>query len=364
MAISICDTTLRDGEQMPGVVFKPHQKIELAEKISDFGVNVIELMPSVSSSEEQVTRDIAKMNLKAEITASTMMRKKDIELAISCDVGSITLFTPVSDIHIHSIHVTREENLSKALEHIDFAKSHGLKIHFAGVDSTRADINYLIHFINSLSKYIDYFMVCDTVGCMTPVKTYILFKQLCDETTVPIALHAHNDFGMATANTLAGLEARANVFSGTFTGIGERAGNAPLEEVVTSLKFLYGIELEVNYSCLCEICNLVEKYSGVEMQAHKPLVGRNAFSHESGIHVNGVLKNPITFEPFDPRLIGQERRIILGKHSGKTNIKYTNPMLSDSEANNMLGKIKEISQEEKRSVSIEEILETGGETYG
>jgi len=354
----ICDTTLRDGEQMPGVVFKPRQKRELAQKISDFGVDIIELMPTVSPSEAQVTRTIANLGLRAEITASTMLRKEDIELAASCNVDSVTLFTPLSDIHLkHKLGINRDENLTLSLEIIDDAKSHGLKIHFAGEDATRADINYIIEFINAISKDIGYFLVCDTLGCLTPSKTYSFFKEICTRSKSPIALHAHNDFGMATANTLAGLEAGASVFSGTFTGIGERAGNAPLEEVIGALKFLYNRELDVDYSALTELCNLVEDYSGVTLQAHKPLIGRNAFSHESGIHADGIIKHASTYENFPPEIIGQQRRFLFGKHSGRRVLQYAlGRQIPDDEVSRLLEKIKSIAETEKRSLSLTEVM--------
>jgi len=361
IGIKICDTTLRDGEQMPGVVFSPKQKIELAQKISGFGADIIELMPCISKSEAQVTKAIANLGLKAEITASTMLKKQHIDLAVSCNVDSVTLFAPVSDLHLEAkLKITREENTRNALEAIDYAKSHGLKINFAGEDSTRADMGYLSEFINTISPYIEYFLVCDTVGCHTPERSYLFFKNICAKTSCTIGLHGHNDFGMATANTISGLAAGAGVFSGTFTGIGERSGNVSIEEVCSALKFLYNMDLGINYSEMTEICRLVEAYSGISVQPHKPIVGTNSFSHESGIHVNGVLKNPNTYEPFDPKLVGQERRIILGKHSGKSSIKYEfGSDVSEGMVAFILDIVKsasEKSENEGRSISVQEAL--------
>ncbi len=353
----ICDTTLRDGEQMPGVVFTPEQKIELAQKFSDFGVDVIELMPCVSSLEAETTKTIANAGLDAEITASTMIKKEHIDLAASCNVDSVTLFTPVSDLHLKAKLMSREENIQKSLDAIDYAKNYGLKVNFAGEDSTRADIEYILEFIKKISPYIEYFLACDTVGCHTPERSYSFFRELCANTSCAIGLHGHNDFGMATANTIAGLAAGASIFSGTFTGIGERSGNVSIEEVCSALKFLYFIDLCVNYEKITEICRVVEKYSGISVQPHKPIVGVNSFSHESGVHVNSVLKNPSTYEPFNPRLIGQQRRIILGKHSGKSSIRHEfGSNLSDAWACMILDKIKTISQKEKRMITAQDIL--------
>ncbi|MBI4176289.1 MAG: hypothetical protein HY518_03725, partial [Candidatus Aenigmarchaeota archaeon] len=351
--------TLRDGEQMPGVVFRPEQKIELAQRISGMGVDIIELMPAVSPSEAQVTEAIAGLGLDAEVTASTMLRRQDIELAAGCGVQSVTLFTSLSDIHLqHKLGITREQNLERAIEMADLALSHGLKVHFAGEDATRADTDYLCHFANSLPKGTGYFLVCDTLGCLTPRRAYSFFREICGRIRMPVGVHAHNDFGMATANTLAAMSGGASVISGTFTGIGERAGNAPLEEVILALRFLYGRSLDVRYSELNELCSLVEGYSGVPLQAHKPVIGRNAFSHESGTHADGVIKHPATYENFPPGFIGRERRILFGKHSGRRALEhFLGKGAGEGEISSLLERIKSISESEKRSLSLEEVLD-------
>ena len=303
---------------MPQVVFNSKEKTELAVKSSEFGTDILEVMPVVSNSERILTKELSNMGLDSEITASTMLKKEHIEIALDCGVQSVTLFTPLSDLHLkYKLEIDREENLSRALEMVDFAREHGLKVNFAGEDATRADINYVIDFINSMSGKIGYFIPCDTLGCLTPTATYSLIREIRENCNTPLCLHVHNDFGLATANTLAGLSAGAEIFSGTFCGIGERAGNAPLEEVCMALRFLDGIVLDVDYSMLTEICRLVELYSGMRLQSHKPVVGENAFTHESGIHADGVLKHPGTYENFDPGFIGGSRRFLFGKHTGR-----------------------------------------------
>ncbi|MBN2331158.1 MAG: homoaconitate hydratase [Candidatus Aenigmarchaeota archaeon] len=314
--IKIHDTTLRDGEQMPGVVFSPKQKIELATLLSDFGVSYIELMPAVFSEEMMVAKTLVGMGLASKLTASTMLNKDSVDLALECGLECITLFTPLSDIQLDTVGIGRSENLRKSLELVDYALSHGLRVGFAGVDVTRADMEYVLSFMNALPRRMEYFMVCDTLGCMTPMKAYAFFNEICSKTHLPVCLHEHNDFGLATANTLMGISAGAEMFSGTFTGIGERAGNAPIEEVVSSLKFLYDVDLPVKYERMTEICNMVEKHSEVRLQDHKPIVGRNAFRHESGIHVDALLKDADSYEIFNPVLVGQKRTLAVGKHSG------------------------------------------------
>ncbi|OYT42138.1 MAG: homoaconitate hydratase [Candidatus Altiarchaeales archaeon ex4484_43] len=356
----ICDTTLRDGEQMPGVVFSPEEKIELAIKSSEFGTDIMEVMPAISISERILTKRLSDMGLNFEITASTMLKKEHIEIALDCDVQSITLFTPLSDLHLkYKLGVSREENLNRVLDMVDFSKEHGLKVCFAGEDSTRADINYVIEFANELSGKIEYFMPCDTLGCLTPSATYSFIKKLKENCRTPLCLHVHNDFGLATANTLAGLSAGAEMFSGTFCGIGERAGNAPIEEVCTALKFLDGIELDVNYSMLTEICNLVERYSGVKLQSHKPIVGENAFSHESGIHADGIIKHPRTYENFDPEFVGQTRRFLFGKHTGKNVLRYILKKygIPHSNLDHLLEEIKSISEQQHCSLTETDVLD-------
>jgi len=248
--------------------------------------------------------------------------------------------------------------LSEALRHVEYAREKGLDVCFAGEDSTRADLDYLVSFINSLSGNIEYFLPCDTLGVLTPRQTYDFIKKLKQETDCKIGLHTHNDFGQATANTLAGIEAGADLFSGTFTGIGERAGNASIEEIVVALKFQYNKTLPLNYESLGEICDLVEKYSGVILQRHKPISGENAFSHESGIHVDGILKSPDNYENFDPSLIGRERRILFGKHSGTSGLRYLfGDRFSNEQYAEMLQMIKSKSESERTAFSEEEVRE-------
>ncbi len=358
-SIKIFDTTLRDGEQMPGVIFSPEEKIELAIKSSEFGCHFINLMPSVSDSEAILTKKLSNMNLEAEITADCMIKKEHVEKTLDCNVPRIVLFTSLSDLHLeHKLKISREENLKRTLEMIDIAREHDVKIDFAGEDATRADMNYLIDFANSISKYIEYFLPADTLGCMTPFQTYDFFKKLKRECKCQFCIHSHNDFGLATANVLAALRAGVGAFSGTFTGIGERAGNSPIEEVCVALKYLHGIDMGVKFDKLKEICSLVEKYSQVPVQKHKPIVGENAFVHESGIHVNGVIKHTRTYENFEPEIVGQKRKFLFGKHSGSSGINYVLEKYGKIRSGpyDFLGYIKHLSETERRVFSEEEVM--------
>lgn len=353
------DTTLRDGEQMPGVVFSKKQKIELAKKISEFGIDFIDLMPAVSKTEREVAECLINEGLRDKILASVKMQKDHISIIRDIGMKGIFLITPISDVHLEKkLGTTRQKNLEKALESIDYAREQGLEVNLAGEDASRSDFRYLVDFANSLEGRIEYFFPCDTLGILTPRQTYEFIRKLKEETNCKIGLHIHNDFGQATANTLAGIEAGADLFSGTFTGIGERAGNAPIEEIILALRFQYDKNLQLNYEMTKEICNLVEKYSEIKLQKHKPIIGENVFSHESGIHVDGILKHPENYESFDPREIGRRRRILFGKHSGISGLRYLfGERFSGNQYQEMLQEIKSKSEKEKRGFSEEEVRE-------
>lgn len=316
----IYDTTLRDGEQMPGVVFSREEKIDLAKKMSDFGVGVIDVMPGVSVDECETVRYLVDLNLDAEVSASTMMRKDAVDLAYDCGVDRVCMFSPVSEVHMNGM--SRKDNLERAVEFVDYACGKGLTVDFAGVDATRADEVYLVDFVNSLDGKIDYFFACDTLGVLTPRQTGDFVSMLKRETEVKLGMHCHNDFGQAVANSLVGLEVGADIVSGTFGGIGERAGNAALEEVVMSLREQYGVELPLKYEMLGGICEDVARYSGVQLQRHKAISGGNAFVHESGVHVDAMIKNARSYENFDPAEIGRVSEFVAGKHSGVGVLKH------------------------------------------
>jgi isopropylmalate/homocitrate/citramalate synthase len=344
---------------MPGVVFTPEEKTALAIKSSEFGCSHIDIMPAVSDSERALTKELTQMGLSADIIAATMLKKDHVDLAADCDADGIILFTPLSDLHLeYKLRTTREENTKKALEMVDYARERGLSVNFAGEDATRADMDYVTEFVQELSGRIDYFMPCDTLGCLTPQTTHEFIKRLKEGCKTKLILHVHNDFGLATANTLAGIAAGAEMFSGTFCGIGERAGNAPIEEVCVGLRFLHGIEPEADCGKLTEICGLVENYSRIRLQAHKPLVGENAFTHESGIHIDGILKHPGTYENFDPESIGQKRRFLFGKHTGKAVLKHIlekHGIICDN-LDRILDEIKETATSVHRSLTEDEVI--------
>jgi len=324
--VRIFDTTLRDGEQTPGISFTKEQKLTIARQLAKLGVASIEAgFPAVSRGEFEAVRAIARERLGPEIVALARSNKNDIDKALDADVDAIHVFIAASDIHLkYKLRMSREEALRRAVEAVEYAKSHGVVVEFSPEDATRADLNYLYQIVKAVAEAgADRIDIPDTVGVMTPTRMKYLIKYILPAAQGKIvSVHCHNDFGLAVANSLAGIEAGAQQAHVTVNGIGERAGNAALEEVVAALEFLLNVRTGVNTKLLYETSLLVSKITGIPIPPNKPIVGANAFSHESGIHVHGVISNPFTYEPIRPEMVGQKRRIVLGKHSGRHGVEY------------------------------------------
>src|SRR3990172_703173 len=321
--IEICDVTLRDGEQTPGVVFSREEKIAIAQKLDSVGVEVIEAgFPVVSEAEEAMVRDIAHLGLDAKVCCLARSVAKDVDVALGCDVDFVSIFIATSDLHLkYKYHKTFEEAESCALDVLDYAKDHGLTVRFAAEDATRTDIDLLRTIFKSAEVHgADYVSIADTVGILNPSTAFYLISEIKKTVKTKVCIHCHNDLGMAVANTLSGAEAEAFQLHTTVNGIGERCGNASLEELLVGLRVQYGIE-RYDVGQLMELSKLVEQYSGVPIPRIKPIVGANAFSHESGIHVAAVLEEPMTYELFAPEMVGGKREFIIGKHTGSKALK-------------------------------------------
>ena len=317
--ITVYDTTLRDGEQTPGVCLRTPEKLKIARKLVEIGIHQIEAgFPVVSKEEKKSVTAIVNEDLNAQILCLSRTKKSDIDTAIDCDVDGVITFMSTSDLHLkHKIKMSREEILNVCMNSVEHAKDHGLFVAFSAEDATRTDLDFLKEMYKKADDYgVDRVHIADTVGAISPYGMDYLVKQLRSTINAEIALHCHNDFGMALANSIAGLLAGANAVSTTVNGIGERAGNAALEELVMSLKFIYGVDLGFDISKFCELSKLVESLTHMDIPYNKPIVGKNIFRHESGIHVDAVIEEPLTYEPFLPELIGHRRQIVLGKHSG------------------------------------------------
>jgi len=303
----------------------PENKLRIAQRLDELGVDVIEAgFAAVSDGEMEAVKLIANAGLKAEICSASRGTRGDIDAVAKAGADSIHLIIPVSDLHIEAkLKKTREQVLQITRDMVKFAKNCGLIVELSAEDATRADLSYLKEvFKTGIEAGADRVVACDTVGVLTPERSYKLFGDLRDSLTVPVvSVHCHNDFGMAVTNTIEALRAGANQFHATINGLGERAGNASLEEIVVSLVALHKQKLTIRTEKLYAISQFVSRLTGVYLQPNKAIVGQNAFTHESGIHTQGMLAHPGTYEPIEPELVGGRRRLASGKHSGSAGIK-------------------------------------------
>ena len=322
--IRIFDTTLRDGEQTPGVSLTADDKIEIARQLSKLGVDAIEAgFPSSSEGEKKVVKEIAKAGLTSEICALSRATRSDIDAAIECDVDAVHVFIPTSPVQMkYAVNMTPEQVLSATVDSIEYVKKHGLTCEFSPMDATRSELPFLKQVCKAAKKAgMDRLNVPDTVGIMIPKTMIKLIEELKTVVKVPISIHCHDDFGMAVANSLAAVEAGATQVHVTINGLGERAGNASLEEVVMALHMIYKYKTGVNTRLLYSTSRMVASLTGITVQANKAIVGENAFAHESGIHTRGVTEKPLTFEPIKPELVGRTRKLVAGKLAGTRGIK-------------------------------------------
>jgi len=314
---------LRDGEQTPGVSLEPEKKVWIARNLDALGVDVIEAGSAVTSQgERDGIKAVVRENLKAEICSFARIVKSDIDYALDCDVDSVHLVVPISDLHItQKLKKDRETVKRTAVDMVEYAKKHGLIVELSGEDASRADLDYVGDVYKAgVEAGADRLCFCDTVGVLNPEGTYDIFRRLVQEVGAPISIHCHDDFGLATANTLAALRAGASQAHVTINGVGERAGNTSLEEVAIVLKSLYGVDTRIVLENLYPTSRLVSRLMGIPVAPNKSLVGDNAFMHESGIHVHGLMANAATYEPIMPETIGRKRQIMLGKHAGRSTV--------------------------------------------
>lgn len=322
--IEICDVTLRDGEQTPGVSFSCQEKVEIATMLDTIGVEVIEAgFPAVSANEAQCVKAIANLGLDARICGFSRAREGDIQTAIDCGVDMVSIFIPTSELHVRvKFKKSREQVLEDSLSMIDYACDHGVQVRFAAEDASRTDLPFLKQVYRSAAEHGAVLLsFADTVGCLIPSEMQRIMTELVSSVDKPFCAHCHNDMGCAVANTITAAEVGAFQLHTTVNGIGERAGNASLEELLVALRMKKGID-RYDLSHLTELSHMVEKYSGVTLPRNKPVTGELAFSHESGIHIAAILEDPATYEYFTPELVGSERHFILGKHTGRKALEH------------------------------------------
>jgi len=319
--IEVWDETLRDGEQMPGVHFSPEEKVRIATALSDVGVSIINAgIPIVSEEEARAVREVAGAGLRARILAAARTVPADVDAVIKSGATHIAIFVAASRVHLKfKLKMTPEEVRLASLRTVRQAKDAGLHVAFVTEDTVRAPFDFVERLYRDVQDAgADRLVVADTVGIMTPL-TFRWYLREFQRRVKPkdLSVHCHNDFGMATANTITAVECGARAPHVCVNGIGERAGNAALEEVVLGLETLYGIRTGIRTEKIHDLSRLVEELSGVPVAANKALVGYNAFSHEAGIHTHGILAHTLTYEPLQPHVVGRQRKMILGKHTGK-----------------------------------------------
>ena len=368
--VRIFDTTLRDGEQTPGAALNPEKKLLIARQLDRLGVDAIEAgTPVTSKGEFEAMKLIVAEGLKAEIYGLARVVKGDVDAVADTGAKYVHLFIATSDLHLkHKLHMTREEAVQRSLAAIDHAKSRGLKVEFSAEDATRTDFTYLKQIFRAVEEAgVIRINIPDTVGIMTPPKMRDLVKELHSTLKVPLSVHCHNDFGMAVANTLVGLAAGAEQSHVTVNGLGERAGNASLEEVVISLNLLYERETRINSSLILQTSQLVSKLTGIVVQPNKAIVGDNAFTHISGIHVHGLVEEPLTYEPIPPELVGARKRFTAGKHAGSHGIRVELEEMGvypdNDELKTIVGKVKDMGDKGK-TVTDSELISIAKEVMG
>ncbi len=316
--VKIFDTTLRDGEQAPGIALSSDDKVRIAAALDDLGVDIIEAGFAASSkSEKNTLKRIAGSRLDAQVCSLARSVTADIDAVLDTGLDFIHTFIATSDLHMkYKLKMTPEQVKERAVQTVEYAKDHGLNVQFSCEDATRSNLDFMKDVLIAVQDvHVDSINIPDTVGVITPKAMAYLISEIKKVVKVPIAVHCHNDMGLALANTISAVEAGATICHVCLNGIGERTGNASLEELALNLFANYGVET-IDLSKIGQTSKLVERITGFPMAYNKPIVGRNAFAHESGIHVHGVMSNTATYEPFLPELVGVDRHIVIGKHSG------------------------------------------------
>lgn len=370
--IVISDCTLREGEQQAGVILFPSDKLRLAHALDEVGIPQLEVgMPAVSEEEFQNIKAIGKAGLRAKTIALCRIVKGDVDKAAECGVWGVSISIPIGYLQLqHKLKWPEEKIISDVTELTKYAYDRGFYVVLSPYDTTRADLSFLERFLRTvvLEGHVDRVRVVDTVGSCLPQAIQYMVRWMARVTGRPVEVHCHDDFGMATANTLAGIVAGAAVASTTLNGMGERAGGAPTEEVALALKILYGLDLNLKFEKFYTLSKILQEMSGIQLAPHKAIVGENAFGQEAGMVVSGWKETVFTAEPFVPELVGQSHRLVIGKKSGKDSIELKLKELGISapkeEVERILFEVKVRAERRKKPISDEEFKEIVKEVLG
>jgi isopropylmalate/homocitrate/citramalate synthase len=365
--IRFADCTLRDGEQQAGIVFDRAAKVQIARALDSLGIYEIEAGTVASSEEDRkAIADMCQLGLRSKISVLCRGITSDIDQAAALGVWAVRISFPISALErkYKLKGIGDDEYVKRALELSAYAQSKGVRVIFSPYDTTRAELPFLRRLVGELQRAgnVDRLRIVDTTGCALPEAISFIVRQVREVAPeLPMEIHCHNDLGLACANTLAGITAGADYASTTINGLGERCGNAATEEVAMALEVLYGVSTGLDLAKLTSVSKLVAKLSGVPTQVNKAVVGEGAFRHESGMSVAGLLQDPFTCEPYDPALVGQQRKIMLGKKSGLVSIshkiKEMGLSIPEERLPEMLTQIKEAAVNKHRALTDDEFKE-------